>query len=309
MKYVAIVTTTDTDERMNIDAIDARQAHDVAAKAYPTAETVRVYPATDTDAGIVRGAIMVIRRTAVNGVLRTGGTPTQAKLERETAALNARVRGVDDAARLFSMLPNYSHDMQDMLSDAMTALTCTVGATLEEKYAAAYREVNKAIHEQAAASEYEISTEFLLDGNGDLVSLNAAIAAIIHGTDKWTPTDGGTMDAETAARLGAALSAALRTVNPTQRKIAEYLARGYSQRRIATETRRDVRTVSRNIAILREKVGAYLDITEFAPLIRAALVSAAAKKATASQKGGKKDAEYYREYRARKAAERAAKTK
>ena len=319
MKY--IITITDNNGKTTqttTTATDARQAHDHAATIAADGATIRVYPATDTAAGIARGAIMVARRTAVNAVMRTGGNETQNKIERETAAINARIRGAETAERILSVVREYGHDTQEFVAIAAAALSTAAarGDNIINQYGAAYRELNAAIHAQRAATEYELSTEFIKDGGGDIVSINHAVAAIIRGGDNWTPTDGGTMDAATAARLGAAIADAMRTLSETQKRIVELLARGYSQRQIAEKTGKQLAAINRNIAIIRGKVSGYISgaAAEFAPLIHAAATAAAA---TAAKNGGRTaagaakhkaahNAEYYREYRRRKAAARKA---
>ena len=338
MEYIIITTTTDADgnattTQPTTTATDAKQAHDHATTT--DGAQIRVYPSTTTAAGIARGAAMIARRTAVNAVMRTGGNETQNRIERETAAINARIRGAETAERILSVVNDYSQDTREFFSTAAAALSCAAaqGTEIADQYRAAYRELNAAIHAQRAATEYEISTEFLTDGGGDLVSINTAIASIMRGGNKWTPTDGGNMDAATAARLGAAIADAMRLLSPTQRRIAELLGRGYSQRRIAEMTGRAVSTVAQNIAILRGKVAGYISgaAAEFAYIVdghnggstvRVDVATAAAETAAAHNGGadGRRtaagaakhkaahNAEYYREYRRRKAAERKAAT-
>ena len=321
--YITATMTTDNDNMTTaaatITATDAKQAHDTAAALYPTAAAIRVYPSTDTAAGLARGALMITRRTAVNAVMRTGGNPTQSRIERETAAVNARCHGAETAERIISVVADYSQDTQEFFATAAAALACATaqGMEIPAQYAAAYKELNASIQAQRAATEYEISTEFLTDGGGDLIAINTAISAIIRGGDKWTAANGGEMDAETAERLGNAISVALRRVTPTQRRIAELLARGYSQRRIAEMTGRELATINRNIAVLRGKVAESLQGGEFAEMVKQAQAAAAAK---AAANGGRTaagmerkaaqdkatQAERARRYRERKAAERKA---
>ncbi len=338
MEYIIITTTTDADgntttTQTTTTATDAKQAHDHATTT--DGAQIRVYPSTTTAAGIARGAVMIARRTAVNAVMRTGGNETQNRIERETAAINARICGAETAERILTVVNDYSQDTREFFSTAAAALSCAAAQGMEivDQYRAAYSELNAAIHAQRAATEYEISTEFLTDGGGDLVSINTAIASIMRGGDKWTPTDGGNMDAATAARLGAAIADAMRLLSPTQRRIAELLGRGYSQRRIAEMTGRAVSTVAQNIAIMRGKIAGYISgaAAEFAYIVdghngastvRVDAATAAAETAAAHNGGadGRRtaagaakhkaahNAEYYREYRRRKAAERKAAT-
>lgn len=325
MEYyiAAILNTNDGEQVIECAYMDATNNYDArtqAANRYPDSVTLRVYPCTDTADGIACGALMVARRTAVNGVLRTGGNATQMRIERETAAANARCMNGADAARIHVVISDYSADTQDYYAIAAAALSCAAadGLPLEQQYAAAYRELNAEIHRQRTATAYEVSTEFLRDGGGDLVAINTAIASIIRGGDKWTPTDGGEMDAETATRLGKAIANAMRNANPTQKRIAELLARGYSQRRIAEMTGRELATINRNIAILRGKVAVCMQGGEFEELVKQVETEQAAKRAasggrTADGARRKKErdkatqAERARRYRERKKAQ-AAKT-
>lgn len=339
MEYIYTITTTDADGNQTtteytINATDARTAHNAAETNKPHGATVRVYPSTATAAGIMRGAVMVGRRTAINAIKRQG-TPTQHRIEREFAAINARLVGAETPERINAVIADYSADTQDFYSLALMGLQegRTAGASIGEQYHAAFLTLNKYIHAQRAATEYEISTEFLTDGGGDLVAINTAISAIIRGGEKWTPTDGGEMDAATAARLGAAIADAMRIVTPTQRKIAELLGRGYSQRQIAEQTGRKVASVNQNIAIMRNKIAEYIrdNSPEFVQLIRTAETAAAAQdvathnadadkrrtdagaarhNANANRKrteeGKRRERERKAAYKARKAAERAA---
>lgn len=324
MRYIITITTTDangnvTTTTTTTTATDARQAHEYAATIAADGAKIRVYPDTATAAGIARGAVMIARRTALNAIMRQG-TPTQHTIERETAAINARIRGAETAERILTVVNDYSHDTREFFAIAAAALSAAAanGKPIDEQYRVGYVELNAYIHSQRAATEYEISTEFLQDGGGDLVAINTAIASIIRGGDKWTPADGGEMDAATAARLGQAIADAMRIVTPTQRRIAELLARGYSQRQIADKTGRAITTIEKNIAILRGKIAGYISgaAAEFEPLIKQAATAAAAKKwsngartieGAAREKANCKarhSAEYYRAYRARKAAEK-----
>lgn len=331
MEYIYTITTTDangnqTTTEYTINATDARTAHNAAEINKPNGATVRVYPSTATAAGIMRGAVMVGRRTAINAIKRQG-TPTQHRIEREFAAINARLVGAETPERINAVIADYSADTQDFYSIALMALHAgrTAGTPIGEQYHGAFLTLNKYIHAQRAATEYELSTEFITDGGGDLVAINTAISAIIRGGEKWTPADGGEMDAATAARLGAAIADAMRTVSPTQRRIAELLARGYSQRQIAEKTGRKAASVNQNIAIMRGKIAEYIreHSPEFVQIIHTAETAAAAQDVTTHNASADKrrteggaarhaeqmkatQAERARRYRERKAAERAA---
>ena len=327
MHYTVIITTADGRQTINhIDAQDARTAHEHgAAMNQDATASIRVYPTTQDehgatiDAGVARGALMVARRTAANAVRRTGGNETQCRIDKELTAANARCHGAGTAQRIIEVISSYSADTQDFFGYAAQGIADGIAAGLDiaEQYHGAFIALNKFVHSQRSATEHELSTEFIIDGGGDIVAINTAISAIIRGGDKWTPTDGGGMDAETAARLGAAIAAAMRTVTPTQRKIAELTGRGYSQRPIAEKTGRGVATVARNLANVRAKIAEYMrdNAPEFSEMIdsmsvtaatHTANISNAGRTAAAQERKAAKNAEYCKAYRARKAAERAA---
>ena len=312
MKYIIIVTTPDNSgnvkhKKTTVNAPDAKTAHATAEKAlaklFP--DSIRVYPDTATAAGLARGALMVARRTAVNAT-RRGGNETQFRIEREFAAANARCVGAETAERILSVIADYSHDTQEFFGYAMQGLLDGVaaGLSIDEQYHGAFLTLNRYIQSTRAASEYETSTEFIIDGGGDIVAYRSAVACIIRGGDKWTPAPGGDMDRETAARLGAALSGAMRVLSPTQRDIVRDMAAGYSQRQIAARRGRSLSTVAQHIANIRVKVAAYIadNAPEFTEMATAAAVKVE-ETVTAATAKKTKTAEYYREYRARKKTE------
>lgn len=329
MQYTIIITTADGKQTTyTTTAADARIAHEHGAIiANDVTASIRVYPTTQDehgaliDAGVARGALMIARRTAANAVRRTGGNETQCRIDRELTAANARCHGAETARRIIDVIAGYSADTQEFFAIAAAGLTDAIagGADIAEQYHVAFLALNRHVHAQRAATAYELSTEFIIDGGGDIVAINTAISAIIRGGDKWTAVDGGNMDAATAARLGAAITAAMRTVSPTQRHIAELLGRGYSQRQIAEKTGRGIATVNRNIAIMRGKISEYIraNAAEFADMLDSVTVAAAAgraatdsRTAAAAERKAAADratqAERARRYRARKAAERKA---
>ena len=181
-------------------------------------------------------------------------------------------------------------------------------------YHAAYLAVNAHIRALRTASAREVSTEYIVDGGGDVVEFGAAIAAIINGGDKWTPVASVRLTRQAAAYYGRALRGALATCTPAQQQRSARLS-GYSQAQIAARTGRQPATVCRNVAIIREKLAAYIDekraalmgLRIDAPAVQAAANSAATEGRTAAGKA-KHDADAaarMRAYRARKAAARA----
>ena len=328
MLYTIIIKNQDntTAATYTTDATDARTAHEHAAAAYPAA-VVRVYPSTldsmgnTIAAGLARGALMVARRTAANGIKRTGGNATQCRIEREFAAANVRCRGAETATRIMEVVEDYSHDTQEEFAVALAGLTAAAAAGLpiDEQYRAAYLELNRHIHAQRAATERELSTEYVIDGGGNVVAINAAIATVIRGGERYEPA-AATMCRIDGNELAAALRDALALVTPTQRKTVELLARGYSVAAIAHHMKRNERTVKANIAIVRGKLAAYMqeNAPDVLPMVngegyaayKAEGKAAAAHRADANNhrtdegKAAKKanNAAYCKEYRERRKA-------
>ena len=313
MSYTIIITTADGKQETRIvDAVNAMEAHNAVTMV--NGATARVYPTLIDDSGIntlgiMRGALLVARRTAVNTVKRGGGNTgidsgaTEKAKEKATAAArrisanvcggvvdrmfamlgelnaaNARCNGATDAARVDAVMMDYSQDTREFFSVAATALWdgIAAGNDICECYHGAFIALNEYVSKQRAATVRELSTEYIIDGGGDIVAFNSAIAQIIRGGEKWTAASGAGMDGATAARLGNAIATAAATLNPTQIRIVELLGRGYSNRQIAAITGRNESTVNRNIAIIRAAMGDAMRGGEFAPMIDSAKTAAAA---------------------------------
>ena len=219
------------------------------------------------------------------------------------------------ATAINAAIARAGNDAQDYFSAACAALAENAGGPVDVAYHAAYLAVNAHIRALRTASAREVSTEYIVDGGGDVVEFGAAIAAIINGGDKWTPVASVRLTRQAAAYYGRALRGALATCTPAQQQIARLLAAGYSQAQIAARTGRQPATVCRNVAIIREKLAAYIDekraalmgLRIDAPAVQAAANSAATEGRTAAGKA-KHDADAaarMRAYRARKAAARA----
>ena len=208
---------------------------------------------------------------------------------------------------VYNAIAATSAHTQDFFSVAALAAIESRGATATETAAAIFAALNKYTRDSQTARQREVSTEYIIDGGGDLVAFGTAAAAIIRGGDKWTPAAGGDLDSQTAAALAAALSGAAALLTPVQRKIWLCTVKGYSQSQTAAAcgySQKSGRvTVARHLAAIRETVSRYILDTApaLAGLVKSAEVATAAKAA-------KKDREYMREYmKARRAAAKAAK--
>lgn len=350
VRYIITTTIENNTTYTTIDALDMCAAH-MAADVYKRrGADVRIYTALDTADGIVNGALIVARRTAANSIKRTGGSTTQwtilhdldhvagAAAAVDAAALDALIsdmraacdtsgmRTTPDtaAARATAIMQAIAvcgHDSQEYMSAACAALAEHASAPVDVAYHAAYLAVNAHIRALRTASAREVSTEYIVDGGGDLVEYGQAIATIINGGDKWTPAASARLTRQEAAYYGRALRGALAACTPAQRQIARLLAAGYSQAQIAARLGRTRQTITRNVAIMRAAVSDYL--AAHAPLLAARIdadtVAAQAAGAAAGNRttaGAAKEvarkaadatvAARMRAYRARKAAARAA---
>lgn len=195
-----------------------------------------------------------------------------------------------------------SHDTRDFFGECIAAAyeNANGGADMAATAAAIYAAANKYIRGNVTRREREVSTEFIMDGGGDLVTWGTAAAYILHGGEKWTPTAAANMDAPTAARLGECLAAAFALLSPVCREVVRHIVNGYSVRQTAARMRRNVRTIERNIDTIRATFGAYIaeNAAEFTPIIKAATAATAAKR----ERENAATAARMREYRARKKA-------
>ena len=289
MRYIVTTTTNNNTTYTTIDALDMCAAH-MAADVYKRdGADVRIYPALDTAAGIVNGALTVARRTAANSIRRTGGSTTQWTILRDldhvagaAAAVDAAalesiiddmqaarqaagvVRTPDTAAArataIMQAIAACGHDSQDFMSAAAAALAEYADGPVDAAYHAAYLAVNAHIRALRTAAARELSIEYVRDGGGDLIEYGQAIAAIINGGDKWTPAASARLTRQEAAYYGRALRGALAACTPAQRQIARLLAAGYSHAQVAARLGRTRQTITRNVAIMRAAISDYIAV-------------------------------------------------
>lgn len=338
MLYHVYTTHTHTDadgneqqttKHITLDAHSAAAVHALFAAERASGAQVKVYADTATPDGLMLAAFSVAHKSAKKSTER-GGNDTQWRIRN---ALDGIAHGLHLTAGLVAPGEYIADKLPDAHADAQEFVQCAAvgimyghshngraidgmeqGADVPEQYHAGYAAVNRYISAQRAATERELSTEYIVDGGGDIVAINAAIACIIRGGEKWIPSEGGGMDAETAARLGAAITAACKGLSKVQQDTARMIAAGYSMRQAAAKLRRNVRTIEAHAANIRAKIAAYIrdNAPEFAHLIDSAAVNAAAarqgERRTAEGAAREKSnaAERMRRYRERKAAERKA---
>lgn len=296
---------------VTIDAKTIADAHKAAAERLPHAEQIAVYTDTAAAYGIMLAAVSVAAKCALRAVTgygggkdapkdakaarkaedkaqhkaeQGGGTSTQWRLANELQSARAMIDANDETTAgekyAAAVVERLSADAQDLVSAAYAAIIECDSTDAHEKHRAAYKAVNAAIHAEHKRHEKEVQTEYIQDGGGDLIAINRYIARIINGGERFTPTDGGEMDSETAGRLGDALTAALRTLSNRQRTIAAYIARGYSYVDIAAKVHvASVATIAEHIRKMRVDIAAYFaeNAAEFMPIIADATAAAQAQ--------------------------------
>lgn len=308
MNYTVIARKNDgTDVLIDyVNAINTREAHEKADKK--DGVSIRVYPTTTDDDGniitynVVRGALQVATISAKKTVTRTGGTDTQRRIANELISVNIRA-GAESAEQLgvkyvLDMISDTSADTQDIYSCAEEGILTAIrdGADIVEQYRNAYLYINRHIMKQRGATARECSLEYIQESDGDIVPINAYIARIINGGERYTPFDNGIIDTKTAERLGAVLSNASALLTPRQKDIVKYIGYGYSIADIAERLNiKSKGTISEHLTRIRVKTLEYFtsNAPEFLYMIDGAKVNAAAQKR-------KRNAEYYRDYRAKR---------
>lgn len=311
MKYTVFTRKNDgTDVLMGcVNAINTRDAHEKADKK--DGITIRVYPTTTDVNGniitynVVRGALQVAAISAKKTVIRTGGTDTQRRIANELISVNVKA-GADGAEQygaeyVLNMISNTSPDSQDVYSCAEQGILTAIhdGADIVEQYRNAYLYINRHIMKQRGATARECSLEYIQESGGNIVPINAYIARIINGGERYTPFDDGIIDTETAEHLGTVLSNASALLTPRQKDIIKYIGRGCSQRQAAERLNiKSVATVNEHLARVRK---IYLEyITENAPEFLRIIKGTQVNNTMDKRNTNRHNSDYYKAYRTRK---------
>lgn len=318
MKYTIIIMHADGNEtRKSTDAHNSKQAHEWAQQFATDGATIRAYPTTQDENGninayaVLRGALQVAKKSAEK---TEGVTDTQQRMINELKSANAKAGKPEaeelGAGYLLDLCARMGADSQDYFGYAYKGILEAIdnGADITEQYHNAYLSINAYVMKQRSATTHELSTEYIEANGGTLVSITTYIARIINNGERYTPTDdNATMDAETAERLGEALSNAMIALTPRQKEIIKLVARDKSQRDIASALNiKNVATVNEHLTHIRAKVLEYFteNAPEFLTIIDGAKVNATNTKRNTDRhtKKNRHNADYYREYRARKKA-------
>lgn len=318
MLYTIIITNANgTTTTIYTNVPNATTAHKDAKPYVKDGASVRVYPTTQDGNGkinafeVMRGALQVAKISAEKTLIRTGGTETQQRIANELTSANARA-GKTETERLgttyiLDIIARLSPDAQDIYACAYDGILSAIskGANIAEQYHNAYIVINKHTIALRKATEHELSTEYITAGGEQIVALSSYIARIVKSNERYAPIDNNTMDAVTADKLGAVLSAAAVALTPRQKEIVILTARGYSQQQIADKLKiKSDATVREHLTNIRKKYLDYIaeNAPEFLPLINSAQVNATADKRAKDRYTKEQRAEYMRKYRATKKA-------
>lgn len=314
MKYIILIDENGKQTNLTVDAPNSKQAHTIARKTAPKGATVRAYPRTIDERGnidayaVLRGALQVAKKSAEK---TEGATATQRNMINELTNANAKASAPEaealGAGYIIELTAKLSADSQEYLGYAYKGILESInsGEDIPEQYHNAYISINHYAMKLRSATVREVSTEYIQTNGGALVSISQYLARIIKNGERYTPTDSGTMDTETANKLGAVLSACAVTLTPRQKEITILAARGYSQRQIADKLKiKSVSTINEHLTHIRKKCLDYIteNAPEFLILINSYQVNVTENATKLKNRRNKHNAEYYREYRARKKA-------
>ena len=304
MKYeIKRILTDGKVEWTIVDAQSVKEAHERANALNTNGATIKVYADTSTAEGIYASAVWIVKVASAKAVRDTSLTFFE-HIRNEAAALNKHT-GYLNAIDINCLIAKTSVDTQEFISKAYEGIIdgLTEGIAVDGQYSLAFKKVNSYYKENRNISAKEASTDYIQESGGDLIAVNQYLSRIIYGGERYMPLRTETMSAETAAKLGAALSASAAALTPRQKEILTLTARGYSQRQTADKLNiKSVKTVAEHLISIRKK---YLDYftkntPELLPLINSAQVVRITNKAHRN----KHNAAYYKEYRARKKTEK-----
>ena len=315
MKYIIVANLIDgTTNTTTVEHANIRDTYNAVARMRLDSETeiesVRVYHDLSTVDGLCRAALAIAHTVAKKTIDRGACTATQIAIDTALRVACARVASAGEHATaeyINGVVQSLNHDAQDFFGYAMQGLQSTNGQPIADRYRAGYIAINRYVHSQRSASQYELSTEFIIDGGGDVVALGSAVGSILRGTDRYIPTPSARLDGQSARKLCATLAAAVNQLTPTQKDIVRLLGLGYSQNQVASKLGRAPATIKEHIANIRKRVAGYFADNAPDYIDNATVQTSICKTETDGAKTANKSksAEYYRAYRARKAAERA----
>lgn len=319
LMYTAITTHADgTQDIKMILADSAKEAHEIVTAE--NGDTVRVYANTTDEHGIMygygiyRGALSVAKRCAERTY---SGTDTQNSILADLKATNAKAGLKTTDEYVHSLVSKMCADAQDYHAKAYEAIITSIarGESIDEQYHNAFLAINSHIMENRRIHNNETSLDFIMNENGDIVSLSVFVAHLINENDSVIPSESLKLTDAQSAELRGAIVNAYNTLSPTQKQITRYLVKGYSQSLIATKMRRTPENICEHVTKIRAHVlesiktnaPQYMHVMSLAK-IEAEIIETAKKRTADRHKNTDKrkqqNAEKMRRYRERKQTEK-----
>lgn len=246
LQYTIIITHTNGSQTtIYTPADNASHAHIIGLYYCKKGDTLRVYATTATADGeilidgVQAGSLTVVKRTTANMVSREGGD-LQYRLYNE-----CRRSEITDP------------DVLDCLSVAQLAIIEAIanGENIADQYHKAYLALNKYLRDnrQINLSVTAQRTVYIEDVDGEIVSVNGKINRILSPSERYSPISDEIDDPTHTDSYNAIIKEITSTLTPTQIRVLKYLAKGYSQRQIASVTKRSVSTINEHIKLIRKK--------------------------------------------------------
>lgn len=251
------------------------------------AEKVRVYRDICTSDDACAMAALDIARVKAKNAVTYGGTETQYRIEQETRLIAARCIIEPTAAKLFECLHSVSDDTVDFVSVAwdVVAMGAKRGVDAREVYRKAYAALDKLIRSWRSASDSECSMEYISLEDGAVIMLNSVIGSILRGDSKYgyQDVDACALTLDQRMRLRDGIAASYKLMTPTQKDVCRLAGYGLSIAEIARRKDRNVRTIERHMALIREIILDYFvsNVGDLSFLIRDIETREAARRASA----------------------------
>lgn len=231
-KYKVNYTDTATKEitkTLFLQADNIRQARETANSADNLPENCycKVYCILDTPEAIIEASTEIVKRTTANMISREGG-------EIQYRLYNAiRQPHPTDA------------DIMDCLSVVNLALWENRQEETETAYRTAYHALNKHLYDsrQIKLSVTAMRTVYIEDIDGEIISVNKGINAIIKASDTLPNIEDATDTDEKADTITALLLDILKDYTPIQKRVIKLVAEGLSERQIADKMSRTKTTI------------------------------------------------------------------
>ena len=231
-KYKVNYTDTATKEitkTLFLQADNIRQARETANSADNLPENCycKVYCILDTPEAIIEASTEIVKRTTANMISREGG---------------------EIQYRLYNAIrqPHPTDpDIMDCLSVVNLALWENRQEETETAYRTAYHALNKHLYDsrQIKLSVTAMRTIYIEDIDGEIISVNKGINAIIKASDPLPNIEDATDTDEKADTITALLLDILKDYTPIQKRVIKLVAEGLSERQIADKMNRTKTTI------------------------------------------------------------------